>query len=583
MAAGAANLLALDRNAFTVTDYRLTVMIDRGTSVMTVDGQLTLRNDAKEPQKNVALQVSSAFTWSRIALNNQPLQYLGEPYTSDIDHTGKLSEAIVTLPNAVAPTHTVTLGVQYGGAIKPDTTRLTRMGVPQELASNNDWDQISPPFTVVRGLGYVVWYPVSVNAVSLSDGNAFSDAIAQWKDRQRNTVFDAKISAEMDATSSLAVVTNVPDSGLGSKETLQRTEDNHPVEVTFATNQLHLDSMGTLTPVFAVGSYTRLQRPSNEVLSTTEHALIAKDYSAAAEASDSLLSGWLPQGSTQPLRIIELPDPNASPYQDGATLFTPLISATQQNEQLLLLPTQVAARFRTPRPWMQKGLGLFMQAILVRESAGRDAAIKFLDQYEAPLAKAEELAHAPAAGNAKLPPASESDNSLLSTSDELYLRVKGGFVFWMLHDMLGDSAMQHAFAAYRPEADNLPTYFQKLLEAPTKHDLEWFFDDWVYRDRGLPNFHIESGFSRKLLSEGAGGYQVTVTIENLGAAGASVPVLFQTARGEKSMRVVVHAHDKGYPRIELPELPTGAVVNDGSVPEADTKNNTYKFENKPES
>ena len=39
-----------------------------------------------------------------------------------------------------------------------------------------------------------------------------------------------------------------------------------------------------------------------------------------------------------------------------------------------------------------------------------------------------------------------------------------------------------------PEADSEPTYFQKLLEAQTKHDLEWFFDDWVYRDRGLPDF-----------------------------------------------------------------------------------------------
>ncbi len=111
-----------------------------------------------------------------------------------------------------------------------------------------------------------------------------------------------------------------------------------------------------------------------------------------------------------------------------------------------------------------------MQGILNRERGGRDAALKFLDQYEAPLAKAEELARAGSPADKGAAPPSGSDNTLLNTSDELYLRVKGGFVLWMLHDMLGDTAMQHAFAAYRAEADREPTYFQKLLEAQAKHE-----------------------------------------------------------------------------------------------------------------
>ncbi len=182
-------------------------------------------------------------------------------------------------------------------------------------------------------------------------------------------------------------------------------------------------------------------------------------------------------------------------------------------------------------------------------------------------------------------PVSDSDNTLLNTTDELYLRVKGGFVFWMLHDMLGETALQHALAAYRASADREPTYFQKLLELQTRHDLEWFFDDWVYRDRGLPDFRVATAFSRKLLSSTGQGneYQVTVTIENLGRAGAEVPVTVQTANGEKVVRVLVRAHDKGYARVEVPELPTRVVVNDGSVPESDKSNNVYQFENKPQS
>ena len=126
-------------------------------------------------------------------LDDKPLQWLGDNYTSDIDHTGSLSEAIVTLPKEVAPAATVTLDVQYGGTITPDATRLTRMGAPADVAARNDWDQISDPFTAVRGLGYVVWYPVAIEAVSLSDGNAVFDAIARWKHRHDRSEFDAAV------------------------------------------------------------------------------------------------------------------------------------------------------------------------------------------------------------------------------------------------------------------------------------------------------------------------------------------------------------------------------------------------------
>src|ERR1039458_2621297 len=112
--------LALDREAFTVTRYQLEVQIDRGTHVMAVTGKLTLRNDSNKPQKLVTLQVSSSLVWNAIALDGQPLPWLGEDYTSDVDHTGSLSEAIVTLPRQAAPAATVTLDVQYGGVIRSE-------------------------------------------------------------------------------------------------------------------------------------------------------------------------------------------------------------------------------------------------------------------------------------------------------------------------------------------------------------------------------------------------------------------------------------------------------------------------------
>jgi len=141
--------------------------------------------------------------------------------------------------------------------------------------------------------------------------------------------------------------------------------------------------------------------------------------------------------------------------------------------------------------------------------------------------------------------------------------------------MVEDEAMQHAIAAYRGGADKDPAYFQRLVEASSKNKLEWFFDDWVYRDRGLPDFHVESVYPRPLLSETEKNYLVTVTIENRGHAAAEVPVSVQTASGEKSIRVLVKGDEKGVGRIEMPVIPSKVVVNDGSVPEANIGNNVY--------
>ena len=189
----AASAAALDREAFTITRYQLEVQIDRASHVMAVTGQLTLRNDSKLPQKNVVLQVSSSLSWNGIVLDGKPVEWIGNDYTSDIDHTGGLSEAIVTLPKDVPPAGTITLDVQYGGTVTPDSKRLTRMGAPAEMALRNDWDQISEPFTAIRGLGYVVWYRCHLPAVSMSDGNAVFDAIDAWKFRHQRTEFDARI------------------------------------------------------------------------------------------------------------------------------------------------------------------------------------------------------------------------------------------------------------------------------------------------------------------------------------------------------------------------------------------------------
>src|SRR5437899_9794979 len=141
---------ALDREAFTFTNYDLDVRIEPEQQRLAARGKLTLRNDSASAQKNLCLQISSTLDWRSIQIGGKPVQFVTQPYTSDIDHTGALSEAIVTLPQPVPPRGAIELEIGYEGTIPLDATRLARIGVPEALAKHRDWGQIGRSFTEVR-------------------------------------------------------------------------------------------------------------------------------------------------------------------------------------------------------------------------------------------------------------------------------------------------------------------------------------------------------------------------------------------------------------------------------------------------
>src|SRR5947209_16912466 len=194
------NALALDREAFTFTNYQLQVQIDPPTHSFTASGTITVRNDSQALQKNVTLQISSSLSWQSITLNHKRVLYVAHPYASDIDHTGFLSEAVVTLPQPVPPRATVELEVIYGGTIELDTTRLEQIGTPKDVAAKNDWDQISSEFTAVRGVGYVAWYPLAMESVSLNDGAEYTRALGAWKARHHDSTIRCAFTEPRDIT-----------------------------------------------------------------------------------------------------------------------------------------------------------------------------------------------------------------------------------------------------------------------------------------------------------------------------------------------------------------------------------------------
>src|ERR1700688_1270093 len=120
--ASVVNAFSLDREAFTFTSYDLSVRIEPEQQRLGVRGKITLRNDSATPQRIAVLQISSSLDWRSIRASEKPLQFVSQSYTSDIDHTGALSEAIVTLPQTIAPKGAVELEIAYEGVITLDAT-----------------------------------------------------------------------------------------------------------------------------------------------------------------------------------------------------------------------------------------------------------------------------------------------------------------------------------------------------------------------------------------------------------------------------------------------------------------------------
>ncbi|MGA9511859.1 MAG: M1 family aminopeptidase, partial [Candidatus Sulfotelmatobacter sp.] len=267
----------------------------------------------------------------------------------------------------------------------------------------------------------------------------------------------------------------------------------------------------------------------------------------------------------------DLSDPNAAPFESGSLLLTPLASTDPQLAPLAAALQLTHAAFSSPRPWINEGLAHFAQALYLEQQKGRQTAIDYMATHRAALSTAQNTAEKPTAPRSE----DEANRSLINTYDEELYRSKAMCVWWMLRDMLGDQALKRALASYRPEQDKEPSYMPRLVQAQTQRDLEWFFDDWVYRDRGLPDFKVVSAFARKTLPEG---YLLTVTVQNLGAAGAEVPLIVKFDGGEVMKRLVVRGKSNGVIRLEVPKPPQEIVVNDGSVPESDTTNNTFKVD-----
>ena len=426
-----ASALSLDREAFTFTNYNLDVRIEPDQQRLEVRGKITARNDSVSPQKNLTLQISSSLGWRSIQIAGKPVEFLSQPYRSDIDHTGALSEAIVTLPQEISPYRSVELDVGYEGTMALDTTRLERIGVPKELAKHSDWDEIGESFTAVRGVGYVTWYPVSMKSADLSDGDTVAETIGEWKRRESYSSLEVNLHYQRSSSE------EPPTILCSGTEKNQLHEQRGRAQLVSA--DCAFSPIGIAVPSFAIGNYGTLERQSITVYHLPDHKPAAENFALAAELTLPLVSGWFGP-LREKIRFAELLDAQASPFESGSFLLAPLASNDSTKYELAAVHQLTHAAFPSSRQWIYEGLAHFAQAANVESKSGRQSALDFMNSHRAAIISAEKTALGRSdAGVA-------ASESLVNTYTEEFYRSKAMYVWWMIRDMIGEKALKQALA-----------------------------------------------------------------------------------------------------------------------------------------
>jgi hypothetical protein len=538
-----------ERSALTFTAYDLDVHLQLKDDAIAVRAHVTVRNDSSQPIARLPLQLSSSLKFETISYEGQKLVFTQQIINSDADHTGQLREAIVVVPKPLAPKSELTLDVVYSGAIPASTKRLEDIGTPVDLAQQSDWDEISADFTGLRGFGDVVWYPVSSIPQALGEGAKLFTEIGRQKLRQQNAQAAVRVTAEYIGSAPNAAVINGHFIAIPAPAVTPTA--SFPGVVNFSMPATRL-GFGTLNLFLA----NRIAHDGNSVriLAADDDEANVQGYLTAATMVQPLIEQWLGSKPKEPLTIFDLPEKRDAAFEQGAVTATGLQAMEPQDLANALSHSMAHAYFQSPREWLNEGVANFVGTLWIEQTKGREAALEYLEASRGALALGE-----PAS------PGESPGQPLIEAADAVYYRNKSTYVLWMLRDLVGDKALSAALHAYDPKQDTTPEYFEHLLEQSSGKDLKWFFDDWVYFDKGLPDLSIVA--VNPSASSQAGQFLVAIDLANDGYAAAEVPVTVRSRTASQIVRVQIPGRSKVTHRMLVQGLPTEVIVNDGVVPE----------------
>ena len=576
-----------ERQAVTFTAFDLDVHLSPADQHIAVRALLTVRNDGKTPLARIPLQISSSLNWEDIRVSARDIAFQVATINSDADHTGQLHEAVVPLAQPLAPGQTLQLDATYSGVIALSAQRLLSIGAPEDVALHSDWDQISLPFTGLRGFGNVVWYPVSSVPVMLGDGARLFDEMGEHKLRLTGAHSRLRLTVEFPhgQAPTVALIN-------GHSMPLTITESGALDQSQEVASVATADSGSTILGFEVPSLFVAICAPHSGTNLTAwalpEDNVAVEFWTTAAEAVTPFLQSWLGEKPGTQLTLLDLPDAEDAPFETGSLLAAPLREPGPKailgalNGVLVHALTHawiLSPNSSQPLPaWLNEGVAHFMGTLWVERRHGRDDALRMLEADRSALALAEPASPGESAGQ-----------PLAEAISPVYYRTKAAYVFWMLRDLAGDPALSAALRTYNSTTSNAApaankdstkfaarSAFEKLLEESEAHpDLAWFFADWIDADKGLPDLNIDAVFPTATSS---GNWLVAVNVSNNGYAQAEVPVTVRSASNAVTHRVRIPAHDKVTERILVQGKPTEVQVNDGTVPETQASVHVTKLD-----
>jgi hypothetical protein len=571
-------------HAQTPIAYDLDAHLAPATSSLAMHARVTLRNDTTAPLTHLTLQLSSTLHWDSITLDKQKLPFTQTLLDTDADHTGRASDADITLPTPLAPSATLQLDTFYSGTLAADTTRLTRIGASPAQAADSDWDAISPDSITLRGFGNVLWYPVSSPPLFLGDGAKLFQAIAAA--RARDQLVPIHLHLALDYTGEPPVAAYF----CGRRQPLTALPDDPDAPIAtgsgIATADFATEPLGFRLPsLFVLYQPEQILSPLLAVSTTDDKSLPA--LTASAKAIAPLLELWF---GPHPISALTILDHPGQPFEDGPLLVAPIATLSTSTSAEALTHSLTHAFVQTGQPWFDEGVAQFLALLYTEQQKGQPTALAEYRDLLRPLILAEP-APEPVKGTASAVPKdapykegalAPAGQPLISATSELYFRRKSAAIFWMLRALIGEDPLARSLIAWRSQPllhtspDAQAIGFEHLLEKTSGKDLAWFFRDWVLNDRGLPDLSIVAVEPRQLPA-GQGhdiGWLVAVTVHNDGAATADVPLILRSGPLETIKRLRIPAFATVTERYVLPAPPTQIQLNDGTTPEQQTSLHT---------
>jgi hypothetical protein len=539
------------RRAILFTKYALDVRLEARDATMHARAIVTVKNEGATALGAIPLQISSSLEWEGIDADGKPLRFAHHTVATDADHTGAMNEALVTLDRPLAAGSEQVLTVFYSGPMMPNAQRLTSIGTPPDVAVHTDWDGIREAFTGLRGFGNVLWYPVCNAPVTLGDGDRFFSEIGMTKLRESAALVSMAVTEEFTgAAPTVAFLDGVP-------VTLQATPPAAGSDLPgVATAKLPETKLGFATPTLFLARRTIETGNGLKFYARQSDAAATQSYMTAASILTSQMADWFGAKLKTELSVLDPAEAADSPFEERALLVTNIANVDPKGLLGPMSHVLTHAYFPSPQPWLEEGAAQFMASLWTEHEAGRDTAITQMDNQRGALSLAEPS-----------DPDQDAGQPLIQAHDPIFYRTKAAYVFWMLRGIVGDKPLAAALRQYDAAQDTSPEYFEHLVERAGGQKLDWFFNDWVNRDRGLPDLSIENVTPSKGSQEDS--YIVAVTVSNDGTAVADVPVTIYSADATVTEQMRIEAKGHATRRFLVHGRPQQVQVNDGTTPEAE--------------